>query len=284
MNNPSILIFGNCQGEHIGEVARYMPSLRERFDIKIVALHLVTPQDWETRFTPAFFEGVQVVWNQVESGEPSEHRKMLESRIPRGCQIVTYPPLSMLCLWPFSGADPRQAERTDDVYPWADSIAASLAGEDLTDDALFERYMRLSTEKMPDLTRRLRIDAMRGRATDGLADIQMWDWVEANFRSRRLFYTSSHLTALPVAHLLTQLLERTACLTATAILRAKQEMAFLLRRYRGQDVEMVPIHPLVAERLELTWYDPDERHRWHGHAWTYREYLSKYIRWEPYLR
>ena len=41
---------------------------------------------------------------------------------------------------------------------------------------------------------------------------------------------------------------------------------------------------LVAERLGLTWYDPDQRYRWHGHEWTFRDYLLKYIRWEPYLR
>ena len=161
---PSILIYGNCQGEHIAHVAQYLPGLREKFNIKVIMLHLVTERDWETRFNEAFFDDVQVVWNQVESGEPTAHRRILESRIPPGCQVVTYPPLIVLCLWPFSGADPRQAVRTEVFYPWPDSIAASLAEEDLPDDALFERYMQISSEKMPNLERRLRIDATRGRA------------------------------------------------------------------------------------------------------------------------
>ena len=80
------------------------------------------------------------------------------------------------------------------------------------------------------------------------------------------------------------MIARTEGLTAGEILRARQETDFLLRHYRGQDVEMMPIHPLVAERLGLTWYDPDQRYRWHGHEWTFRDYLLKYIRWEPYLR
>ncbi len=281
---PAILIYGNCQGEHVGHVAQYLPGLREKFDVKVIALHVVTAPDWDTLYDEAFFANVAVVWNQVESGEPTAHRKIFESRIPPGCQVVKYPPLSILCLWPFSGADPRQAVRTEDFYPWPDSIAASLANEDLSDDALFDRYMQLSTEKMPNINRRLRIDGIRGKATDALADIPIWDWVEANFRDRRLFHTSSHLTGLPTGHLLKALIARTEGLTAAEILRARQETDFLLRHYRGQDVEMVPVHPLVAEQLDLSWYNPDQRYRWHGHEWTFRDYILKYIRWEPYLR
>ncbi len=280
---PSILIYGNCQGEHVGHVAQYVPSLREKFDVKVIALHLTTERDWETRYDQAYFSDVRVIWNQVESGEPTANRLALESRIPSGCQIVKYPPLSMLCLWPFTGADPRLAVRTEVFYPWPDSIAASLANEDLPDDELFERYMAISSEKMPNLDRRLRIDATRAQATDGLADFPIWGWVEENFRTRKLFHTSSHLTALPVGHVLKQLLDRTEGFTPTDRLRAKQETDFLLRSYRGQDVEMVPIHPLVAARLGLTWYDPEQSHRWHGHEWSFREYILKYIRWEPFL-
>lgn len=284
MTRPSILVYGNCQGEHLASIARHAPSIHTQFDIKVIAFHLLTEADWNTRFTADFFDGVEIVWNQVESGEPTEHRQIFNSRLPPGCQVVSFPPLIMLCLWPFSGSDPRLATAGEDVYPWADSVAASLAGEDLPDEALFERYMKLSGEKMPDLTRRLRIDAMRGKAVDAISDVQMWDWIEANFREQRLFYTSSHLTSLPFRELLFQLLARTTGMNAEMIARARQEIDFMLRAHRGQDVEMVPVHPLVADRLGLTWYDPDELHRWHGHMWTFPEYMTKYIRYEPYLR
>ena len=67
------------------------------------------------------------------------------------------------------------------------------------------------------------------------------------------------------------------------LLRTRQETDFMLRDYRGQDTEMVPVHPLVAARLGLAWYEPDRTYRWHGHEWTFREYTLKYIRWEPFL-
>ncbi len=284
---PSLLVFGNCQAEHLAQIARQLPAVAARFQIKVIAPHTIVETDWDTRFDPAFFADVRVVWNQIESGEATFHRRMLNDRLPSGCQIVTFPPLVLLCVWPFSGSDPRIAEAKDYVYPWPDSIAASLApsvtGENPPDDVLFAEYMRLSTARMPDLDRRLRLDAMRARAADALADIKIWDWVETRFRTEKLFHTSTHLTALPFAYLMPRLLALTGDLAPHQVAAAQRDAAFLLRGHHGQDIETVPVHPLVAERLGLTWFDPDARYNWRAHAWTFREYILKYIRWEPFM-
>ena len=70
---------------------------------------------------------------------------------------------------------------------------------------------------------------------------------------------------------------------AEAAAQAAAEADLLLRRHGGQDWETVPIHPLVGERLDLAYYDPDHRYRWRGHEWTFRQYILRYIRWAPYL-
>jgi hypothetical protein len=158
-----------------------------------------------------------------------------------------------------------------------------MTGENPPDDVLFAEYMRLSTEKMPDLERRLRLDATRARAADDLADIKMWDWVEERFRDDKLFHTSTHLTASPFAHLMPRLLALTGDLAPQQIVAAQRDVAFLLRGHHGQDFETVPVHPIVAERLGLTWFDPNAYYNWRGHAWTFREYILKYIRWEPFM-
>ncbi len=287
MTKPAILIYGNCQGEHMTHIARRLSDVHERFDIKIIPPHLATERDWETRYTEAFFADVRIVWNQVESGEPNYHRRMLESRLPPGCQTIGFPPMILLCLWPFSGSDPRLASADDYLYPWPDSIAASLSpalgGEDLPDDALFAAYMRLTAEKMPDLERRLRLDSVRARAVDALADVKMWDWIEENFRTTKLFHTSTHLTAVPFGRLVPRLLALTGDLTPLQSGRAQREAEFLMRGNHGQDIEVVPVHPTIAERMGLTWHDPHARHRWHAHDWSYREYILNYIRWEPFM-
>ena len=100
---------------------------------------------------------------------------------------------------------------------------------------------------------------------------------------RTLFHTVSHLTALPFGYLVPRLLALTGDLSPAQIARAQQEAAFLMRGNHGQDIEAVPVHPLIAERMGLTWHDAAARHPWHSHAWSYREYILKYIRWEPFL-
>ena len=53
----------------------------------------------------------------------------------------------------------------------------------------------ITTERMPDLDRRLRLDVARWKAADAIADIQLAAWVEKTFRSVNLFHTSGHIAA-----------------------------------------------------------------------------------------
>ena len=124
---------------------------------------------------------------------------------------------------------------------------------------------------MPDLERRLRLNATRARAVGALSDIKMWDWIEEHFRTTKLFHTSTHLTARPFAWLVPRPIALTDDLSPAPIGAAQREAGFLMSSNRGKDIQVVSVHPLVAERMGLTWFDPDARHRWQSHAWTYRE-------------
>ena len=279
----SVLIYANCQGEELQKTARFMQCMGGRLNFKWIPFHLVTEQDWTKKYGRDFMADVVTVWEQVETGGVSSNRAALHARIPKNIPIVTFSPFTATCLWPFAGNDPRIA-RDPDRYPWPDSIAAVLSTENLSDDELFAKYLHVTAERMPDLHRRLRLDIARWKAADAIADIQLADWVEKTFRLKNLFYTSGHITAPAVGFLMKQLLSRTNILTPALARAAMGEVDILLRRHTGQDFECVPIHPLVAERLNLRFYDPDAKYRWHGHQWTFRQYIVHYIRWSDYLR
>ncbi len=279
----SVLIYANCQGEELQQTGHFMQCMRGRLDFKWIPLHLVTERDWQDRYGPEFMGDVVTVWEQAETGAVSANRAALHERIPKGVPVIRFPPFSATCLWPFAGNDPRVA-RDPDRYPWPDSIAAVLSTETLPDDALFEKYLSVSTERMPDLDRRLRLDVARWKAADAIADIPLSDWVEQTFRCSNLFYTSGHITAKAVAHLMRQLLRRTPILSPALARAAIGEVDILLRRHTGQDFECVPIHPVVAARLNLRFFDPDATYRWHAHRWTFRQYILHYIRWADYLK
>ncbi|MEI7711601.1 MAG: WcbI family polysaccharide biosynthesis putative acetyltransferase [Rhodospirillales bacterium] len=278
----SVLIYANCQGEELMLTGHYLRSFADDIVFKWIPAHKVTATEWETQYGTDYMRDVVAVWEQVESGQPTANRAALHQRLPTDCEIVKFPPLSALFLWPFSGNDPRVAADPD-RYPWPDSIGAVLSTATLDDEAVFARYMELTTERMPDLKRRLRLDAGRWAATDALADIRMGEWVEQNFRSVQLFHTSGHIAAAATGPLFKQLLRATRSLDRHRVGTALAETDTLLRHHQGQDFECVPIHPLVAEGLDLTWYDPNALYRWHGHDWTFRQYILHYIRWAPYL-
>ena len=278
---PAILLHGNCQVGILTTIARAIPSLKDRFTFKHVAWYVDDITDWAGTYGPDFMSDIRVVWEQVESGQMSEPRAEMHRRLPADCQIIRFPPLWMTALWPFSGSDPRRAGSAR--YIWPDSIAAMLAREDLPDDELYARYMRISTERMPDLDRRLRLDLARWRITDELSDIKLADYVLENFRKTRLFYTSGHPSAPPLRRILQSLIERTEAIEPTDALEARLELDVLLRHHGGYEFQMVPIHPLVAERMGLEYYDPNERHRYHAYNWTHKEYILNYIRWAPYV-
>ena len=279
---PSVLIYANCQGEELQRTGHFMRCMAGRLTFKWIPFHLVTERDWTRKYGRDFMAGVVAVWEQVETGGRSPNRAALHERIPKNVPVVTFPPFSATCLWPFAGNDPRIAADPE-RYPWPDSIAAVLASETLPDDELFAKYMQVTTDRMPDLDRRVRLDIARWKASDAIADVPLADWVETTFRSVNLFYTSGHITAPAITFLMKQLVSRTSILTPALARAAIAEVDVLLRRHTGQDFECVPIHPLVAERLNLRFYDPGATYRWHAHAWTFRQYILHYIRWADYL-
>jgi hypothetical protein len=279
----SILIYANCQGEELQKTGRFMQCMAGRLNFKWIPFHLVTEGDWARKYGRDFMADVVTVWEQVETGGLSSNRAMFHERIPKSVPIVTFPPFTATCLWPFAGNDPRVA-RDPDRYPWPDSIAAVLSTETLPDNELFEKYLRVTAERMPDLDRRLRLDVARWKAADAIADIPLAEWVEKSFQTVNLFHTSGHVTAPAIGYLMKHLLNRTSILSPALARAAIGDVDILLRRHTGQDFECVPIHPLVAERLNLRFYDPDATYRWHGHRWTFRQYILHYIRWADYLR
>jgi len=278
---PAILLYGNCQAETLTTIARAIPSLQSGLTFKNIAWYVNETIDWTGARGADFMSDIRVVWEQVDTGPVDENRAEMRRRLPGDCQIIRFPPLWITTLWPFIGNDPRLAESKR--YFWTDTIAAQLAGTDLSDDELYAEYMRISTERMPNLDRRLRLDLARWRANDEAANLKLADYVLEWFRKTRLFYTVAHISAVPLYHILRSLIDGTEIIKPADRLKARLELDVMLRHHGGDNYEMVPVHPLVAERLGLDYFDPNERHRYYGHRWTHKEYILNYIRWAPYI-
>ena len=280
--NRSILIYANCQGERIASVSGAIwRAWRGGFISSGSRFTCLRTIIGRRNTVPDFMADVVLLWEQVETGDISRHRTALHQRLPEGCPVVKFPALSATCLWPFAGNDPRRAIDPD-RYPWPDSIAATLATSKLPDDELFAAYLQHHDRKdaRPGSAAAHGRCALEGvRCSVGRQNGRMGG---AAFRSTNLFHTSGHIAAPAIGHLMKQVLSRSAVLGTTLGKAAILETDALLAGHTGQDFESVPIHPLVAERLDLRFFDPDATYRWHAHDWTFRQYILHYIRWSVY--
>ncbi|WP_174300818.1 WcbI family polysaccharide biosynthesis putative acetyltransferase [Caulobacter sp. S45] len=280
-----LLIYSNCQGIDLIRLMRSSAVLSAHFEVRLVQFHLI--DEGSDRLTPDALEDVTIVWEQLGSDFPM-HRKRMHSLRPADARTITFPSLNMLALWPFTGIDHRLDKEPlypAGRYPWPDYVAAELdpRGELVSDDALFQRYMAASTARLPDLDRRLAMDVARWRERDATCDVKAADHLLESFRTDQLFYSFARPTPHAIRNVFDQLLARTIE-DADLLAEARADLARLLRFYVGYDMEECPVHPLIAKHFKLEWYDADALYRHHANAFTYRDYIIRYMRYDPYIR
>ena len=280
-----ILIYSNCQGIDLIRLMRTSAVMRSRYDVRLVQFHLI--DEGSDSLTPTLLEDVDIVWEQLGTDYP-QHRALMHELRPAGAKTITFPSLNMLSLWPFTGMDHRFVKEPlypAGRYPWPDYVAAELdpRGELVSDQVLFDRYMEATAAKLPDLERRLAMDVARWRERDATCDVKAADHLVQSFRTHQLFYSFARPTPFAIRKIFEQLLAFTVQDTGL-LAEAGAELDGLLRFYVGYDMEECPVHPLVAAHFGLQWYDPDGVYRHHSNAFTYRDYIIRYMRFDPYVR
>jgi len=273
---PAVIIHGNCQAQVLYLLVSRIASLTERFDF-----HLITDTEPGVAVPPPPPEAARAIlaWAQYDRRPDLALRDELLACVPSACEVVRYPALSMNAFWPFRIKCPRN--RPEPGFPWGrypigDRVALRVAELGLPPGEAFARYMELTSEQMPDLEHRLDLDREIYARRDGGCDVTMGDAVFARLRDTYQFWTYGHLSAGLLATLLTRLIEQSAALGPVDA-RVRDEIAASIAAYPGQGEMQSPIHPLVIERLGLTFADASTRYAWFGNAWTFEEYTTRYI-------
>ena len=287
---PGVLIYSNCQGEDIYRLASRIECLQERFEFKLILYHALgtSATAWEA-YGDAFMRNVEIVWEQIGPDYAAE-RAEFHARRPAQARVISFPAFSMLSLWPLVGGDQRvraEPRYPDGRYVQPEFVAAELGTDpDVlagSDDSIFERYMALSAERMPDLDRRLALDMATWRRRDQQSDITVTDYLSASFRDRQLFHALDHLTGEPLGFLLKRLCQRSFGGQAD-LDRINGDIDSMLAFYVGADYVQTPVHPLVARHFGLKWYDPEATYRYYANEWTYRDYIVRLVRHAPYCQ
>ena len=256
-------------------------SLAEHVEIKYIFIHsLEEPgQGWDT-YPENYMAGVTWVWEQVSEAFPAV-RAEFNRRLPTGVQRIRFPAFTAGMIWPFAAPDRRASKRQ--LYLYGDAIAARLgsrlAGQNLSDTEIFDQYMELSCQRMRAVERyrELEFDAWQRR--DIASDISIFDFLTENIERLQLFVEPGRVTEHLVRYTLRKLIEATFNPSHDYISALER----LLQFYVGYDNISLPIHPLVAERLKLNWFEPDATYRWFAHDWTFMDWIVRCVRLSPYV-
>jgi hypothetical protein len=283
---PVWLIYANCQAAATAALLPRIEKLAQQVCIKYLFMHsLEEPgQGWDT-YPASYMDNVACVWEQMSEGFPKA-REELHRRLPKGVRRIRFPAFTAGMIWPFSGPDPRPSKGT--LYLYGDSVAARLgmqiSGKRVSDDEIFSRYMEMSRKRMPDLDRLLELERLNWQKRDANSDISIESYVLNNYQTQQLFYERGRITQYPLVHMTLKLLQETMSTDISSKANILAEAAQLLRYHRGVDNISQPVHPFVADKLKLEWYNPDATYRWFMHDWTFREWVVRCVRLTPYVR
>jgi hypothetical protein len=200
-----------------------------------------------------------------------------------GAHRLVYPSLSMFSLWPFNWPDPRNRAEPPRFphgrYPYdGDMVAMEVSREGLRGEQAFERYMQLAGARLSNLQGQFERDLEQWRRRDAMSDVNMTDYVLANYKKAPLFYTWGHVSGDATKELALQLLSK----SEKALGRTRDELEPELR---GLDTAIsdfwMPVHPIVAKWHKLN-YCADENAVFniYGRWWTFKEFMIKYIEYD----
>jgi len=219
-------------------------------------------------------------------GDPNT-RRAIRAALPARCDTRTYSTPTMRCLWPFMGLDSRLVPEpplyNGGRYPNTDAVGARLAAlPALSDDALFEAYMALTSDPGLDLDAGLAVDVARWEAEDSRHDIKLTSVMRYLFREQRVFVAPHERGAPVVREITLQLLRTPMLLNAFDADKMRAAVDHITRNWSASRQEL-PVHPRVAAHFGLNWWSPELRYRLHGNRFTFRDYIVRYIRWSPWM-
>ena len=279
-----VAVTGFHLATQISQIVAALPPLRDRVRVQRLDVG-ASVEAIRSALPDRFLEGADLYFEESLVGS-AQVKGGIRSALPASCEIRTFPTTYVRVLWPFHGRDDRLVPEppvyNGGRYSHTDPIAASLAGTEMTDDALFDAYMELSEAAPLDLDAIYATDVERWRREDGLCDIQLAPFIEANFRDQYLFTTPNERGTPIVREIALQAIDMLAAMGAADAPALHQALAKLLHGWRASK-HAVPVHPRVGRHFGLGWWSPDMRYRMLANEFTFRDYIIRYIRWSPWL-
>ncbi len=263
----NLLILGNCQAGILARSLETHGGFARRFQIRHQPLE---PQQNQLEQGRLDLEACDVLLIQdIKEWE----QYPLRDHVPPRAQVLRYPCLRFASLWPFdafNGPDDKLAVAKDHPnyeFTYFDGLLARLRREIPDHEQRFHAYRDLAIDGVLNPVRLHAFEEKRLLAMDRKFDTGIGAFILANFRKRQIFHTTAH----PNGQILNMLL---AYLERELETRCTYWSAQRLDKLRNLQI---PVHPLVAERLGVTWANASTRYQYRGGTVSWEEYFRRYI-------
>lgn len=202
--------------------------------------------------------------------------------MPDDCVTVAFPSVDFNLLWPFNCVNPYNRVEPPQFpwgrFPYGDRIVLGALERGMPPADVLEYYLTGWDSYKPDLNRLARLERARLDARDSHCDVKLTPWVIERFRKRRLFWTVNHPAQVVLSEMVSRLFQA-ASAVEPALQNADLEETSRIYFPAGEQLSIanIPIHPAVAEELQLEWYDPNQRFDVFGKTYSYEEYFKEMI-------
>jgi hypothetical protein len=261
-----IVVIGNCQAEVVAAALRH-PAFGGRFG---VSYHFVDlPEAEHERARRELARCTTVLVQDIRDFE--DYR--LRAEIPEHARTVRFPCLRFASLWPFDGRNgpddktARQDARQPPLFAYVDGLLGRLRHQIPDPARRFEAYRSLAVERVVNVARIHEFEERRLSSLDGEYGCSIGRFILDRFRTERLFRTTGDPGSALYRMLIQLIVDRLG-----AELAVPNDFAL-----DGAESDEVPVHPIVARTLGVTWADEATTYLFHGGRVRWEDYIRRYI-------
>jgi len=272
----SIGFIGNCQIATMSGLYRRLLDENSRIDVFYI---------------PSYKEADEAQQRQIASADIIVQQMLdFEQKIgalKTDAKTILFPHVSGAFLWPYAGsAHPKNGAFPffDQNGPYSAEMGDSFLNRMIMDQVAPEeavtRYMDTDVATVKRVERLKEIVLDKQRARDRACGYDFADWIEANFQTRPLFRSPSHLEIPLTMHLAGRLFEKLEMDPSVVAQAAANPPGGLF------PISATPIHPGVIDKFGIRYIPNSHRYRFFDEGnFTFEEYAGRYMRfeWNPKL-
>lgn len=281
MSKPFLFLYGNCQMNRLNGGLIRQPEVTRLFEVRRVPNFNAFGEDADPQHMRqvAEFEreaaNTRVIIYQAEAWD--KNSDLIMGRLPADCVRIPIFSVALSTLWPFYFKDMairkvKWPGHAGDYFPHGDSYLTRQVKSGAEPEDIVRNYLALDVNAMTPLDEWRATNIANLRKKEETTAVRIADHIEAEFASRRSFWTINHATNGIFRLMVGQLLEALGLpdLDGPAGEQFSGQIGF-------GDMLHQPVHPSIIEHYGLSWLRPDNVYKHWDDELTFEELVRRYV-------